>query len=88
MNPARVPVVLKRNNAERAERPSKKQAVIDSAERPVQESQRLRIAYIHCPRSSWNRAPEFVSYAIENAVEIGATIINLVFNDDEDAKFL
>jgi len=46
MNPARVPVVLKRNNAERAERPSKKQAVIDSAERPVQESPVLNGLYI------------------------------------------
>ena len=59
-----------------------------SAERPARGRDHPRIAYIHCPRSSWQRAPDVVSRAIENAFEIRSTIINLVFDREEDAKLL
>ena len=58
-----------------------------SAEQPA-EQDRLRVAYIYCPRRSWNHAPNVVSEAIENAMDVGSTIINLVFDHDEDAAFL
>jgi len=58
-----------------------------SAEQPAEQG-RLRVAYIYCPRRSWDREPIVVSNAIENGMAINATIINLVFDRDEDAAFL
>ena len=46
------------------------------------------VAYIDCPRYCWYRSPTLVSQAIQNAVEVGATIINLTVDRGTDAKAL
>ena len=46
------------------------------------------VAYIDCPRHCWYRSPTLVSQAIQNAVEVGATIINVTVDRGTDAKAL
>ena len=68
---------------------SKKQATIDSsAERPARGHDNPRIAYIHCPRWCWHRHPEVVLRAVEHAMQVASTIINVVFDNGNDAKHL
>ena len=68
---------------------SKKQATIDSsAERPARGHDNPRIAYIHCPRWCWHRHPEVVLRAVEHAMQVASTIINVVFDKENDAKHL
>lgn len=44
------------------------------------------VAYVDCPRRCWIRSRNLVSQAIQKAVDGGATIINLTFDRDTDAK--
>ena len=89
MNPAHLSIVPIRDGDCNVQPPSKKRAMIDSsAERPARGRDHPRIAYIHCPRCCWHRPPDVVSKAIENAFKLGSTIINLVFDDEKDAKLL
>ena len=55
-----------------------------NAEQLAKKGGCLQVAYIHCPRSSWNRTPDVVSIAIKNAIEIGSTIISLIFDSQVD----
>ena len=68
---------------------SSKQAMIDSsAERPARRRDDPRIAYIYCPRWCWVREPELRSRALENAMTVASTIIDMVFDNENDAKHL
>ena len=68
---------------------SQKQAMdtTSSAEQLAKEGeylQQAKVAYVHCPKIPGNRTPHVVSTAIENAVQIGSTIINLIFDSEAD----
>ena len=68
---------------------SSKQAMIDSsAERPAHRRDNPRIAYIYCPRWCWHREPELMLRALEHAMTVASTIINVVFDNENDAKHL
>ena len=44
------------------------------------------IAYIDLPTQCWVRQPHAVTQAIRNALQVGATVINLTFNSEADAS--
>jgi hypothetical protein len=44
------------------------------------------IAYIDLPTRCWCRQPHAVPQAITNALQVGATVINLTFNNEADAS--
>ena len=68
---------------------SSNQAMIDSsAERPAHTRDSPRIAYIYCPRWCWHREPELMLRALEHAMTVASTIINVVFDNENDAKHL
>ena len=68
---------------------SSKQAMIDSsAERPAHRRDNPRIAYIYCPSWCWHREPELLLKALEHAMTVASTIINVVFDNENDAKHL
>ena len=45
-----------------------------------------QVAYIDCPTNCWRSNPDVVREAIEDVLDIGATIINIVFNNDKIAR--
>jgi hypothetical protein len=72
-----------------AQRASSKQAMIDSsAERPAHRRVNPRIPYIYCPRWCLHREPELLLQALEHAMTVASTIINVVFDNENDAKHL
>ena len=90
-------LIRKRESDSKVEPPSKKRVKIESsaerparrrAERSARGRDRPRIAYIYCPRYCWHRTPVVMSRAIENAFDVGSTIINLVFDHEKEAKLL
>ena len=68
---------------------SSKQAMIDSsAERPAHRRVNPRIPYIYCPRWCLHREPELLIQTLERAMTVASTIINVVFDNENDAKHL
>ena len=59
---------------------SRKRKALDERKKPIV------IAYIDCPRPCWCHSTQVVPQAINNALEVGATVINLTFNNEADAK--
>ena len=45
-----------------------------------------QVAYIECPTNCWRLNPDVVREAIEHVLEIGATIINITFNNAATAR--
>ena len=77
------PVKRKTPECRSAEQPARPVACNGSAERPASV-----VAYIDCPRQCWHRSPILVSRAVQNAVDVGATIINVTVDREIDAKVL
>ena len=77
---------MKRKNPKccSAERPvSRKTSESGSAGRPASS-----VAYIDCPRPCWIRSLTPIEKAIENAIGVGATIINVTIDREADADVL
>ena len=46
------------------------------------------LAYIYCPKYCWHKKPDVLHRAIGNAITVASQIINLVFDNENDAKQL
>lgn len=80
---------LQQDEHRHAQHSCSKQVLIDSnADRPLRPGVNARIAYIFCPRWCWRREPELMLAALEHAITVASTIINVVFDDEDDAKHL
>ena len=62
---------------------SRKTSESGSAGRPASS-----VAYIDCPRPCWIRSLTLVEKAVQNAIGVGATIINVTIDRETDADVL